>query len=261
MTLALASTASAAVLSAGGWYAARDIREQPPEPLPAAPDSPLVIGALPRQPLAFQKREQLVADVWLLLAKAELYRACGLGQSVLTDHEQLVSGQADETLEALTVQAHAYQTAGRCDLAVSLRERYAAIRCATLGSDHPKTLLAVNALGYALEVAGRLDEAQALHSRKRVGRNEEALALHDRVLADLPRLLPDNRSLYLWWGRYRALALQSPVRTDAVACLQSVLVGYGRVLGPHHPFTEGARADLARAVAHRRLRRMSSSAV
>ncbi|MFG3257511.1 FxSxx-COOH system tetratricopeptide repeat protein [Streptomyces sp. NPDC048172] len=60
--LALASTASAAILSAGGWYAARDPQRPGPAPTPL-PDRPLIQGTLPREPLAFQKREHLLKGI------------------------------------------------------------------------------------------------------------------------------------------------------------------------------------------------------
>ncbi|MGC5565527.1 FxSxx-COOH system tetratricopeptide repeat protein [Streptomyces sp. FR-108] len=172
------------------------------------------------------------AGVRLLLAKAELYRACGLGQSVLADHDELVSGQGDETLEALTVLAHTYQIAGWYDLAVSLRERCVATRRATLGSDHPKTLLAVNALGYALEGAGRLDEAQALHTQN---------------LADSLRVNgPDHQTTFL-----AQINLASTLRSKgddvaALALFEKNAADNERVMGSDHGSTLNARGELAR---------------
>ncbi|MER6130615.1 FxSxx-COOH system tetratricopeptide repeat protein [Streptomyces sp. NPDC001815] len=172
------------------------------------------------------------AGVRLLVAKAELDRACRLGQDVLADHERLVAAEGDETLRALVVLANAYQTADQSDRAVPLHERRVQAYRARLGSDHPKTLSAVNSLGYALETAGRLDEAQTLHIRNledslRVNGPDHQTTVHAQInLASTLRSKGDNEA--------------------ALALFEKNAADNERAFGADHGSTLNARGELAR---------------
>jgi tetratricopeptide (TPR) repeat protein len=78
-TLALASTASAAVLSAGGWFAARDLAQaRPGQAARAELDGPLIIGPLPHEPLAFQERVELFQAVEAVMQRDRGSVVCAL---------------------------------------------------------------------------------------------------------------------------------------------------------------------------------------
>lgn len=273
------------------------------------------------EPLGDETRRALMdlhlAAVRLLTARAEVFRACSVGQDVVAEHERLVPAHDDQVLGALAALAYAYQVAQQYDLALPLRERYIEAQRERFGPDSPQTLNAVNSLGYTLESAGRLDEAEAVHRQNladslrvngpdhqttmyaqinlastlrskganeqalalfeknvtdneralgsdhgstlnargelarmygRVGRWAESLELHDRVLADVLRTQQSNNEPNLWWGRYRALALQGAGRIDeATDELNRLLEFSERELGGDHPETLDVRIFLARA--------------
>jgi ATP-binding cassette, subfamily B, bacterial len=81
------------------------------------------------------------------------------------------------------------------------------------------------------------------------GRTEEAVALHEQILATRQRVLgPDNPST-LGARNNLANALRAAGRTEeAVALHEQVLAAYERVLGPDNPSTLGARNNLANAL-------------
>jgi len=99
--LALASTASAAVLSAGGWYAARDPRAGRPEPEPVAlPAGPLVMGPLPREPPAFQEPAELVRAVDDAMNRHGVAVVCGLTGGRGVGKTQLAGAYARSRIDA-----------------------------------------------------------------------------------------------------------------------------------------------------------------
>ncbi|WP_371525506.1 FxSxx-COOH system tetratricopeptide repeat protein [Streptomyces sp. NBC_01283] len=257
------------------------------------------------------------AAVTLLVGRGEAARACAVGQEMLAEHERLVPPQDDNFFAALDALTHAYQALDRFDVAVVLRERSVAAARERFGPLHPKPLRRVNALGYALEGAGRLDDAEALHRKnladslgvngpdthttllaqinlastlrsrgddaaalalfeknardsergmgsdhgvtrnargelarmyERVGRYEDSLALHDLVLADTFRTERRGTYLHLWWGRYRALALEGVGRVDdAIEELNHLLRLGEEEFGHDNPETLVIRLFLARA--------------
>ncbi|MDN3028365.1 FxSxx-COOH system tetratricopeptide repeat protein [Streptomyces sp. S.PB5] len=172
------------------------------------------------------------AAVGLLVERAEVLRACNLGREVLAEHTRLALPQDDKVLGAMAALAYAYQVADRYDLAIPLRERYAAAHRERFGPDDPRTLNAVNSLGYVLEAAGRLDEAEALHRRN---------------LADSLRINgPDHQTTM-----YAQVNLASTLRSKgeketALALFQKNLADNERAMGPDHPSTNNARGELAR---------------
>ncbi|MFF5001938.1 FxSxx-COOH system tetratricopeptide repeat protein [Streptomyces phaeochromogenes] len=188
------------------------------------------------EPLGEDSRRAILdlcrAGVRLLVAKAELDRACRLGQDVLADHERLVEAEGDETLGAMAVLANAYQAADWYDRAVPLRERCVQAYRERLGPDDPKTLSAVNSLGYTLETAGRLDEAQALHIRNledslRVNGPDHQTTVHAQInLASTLRSKGDNDA--------------------ALALFEKNAADNERAFGTDHGSTLNARGELAR---------------
>jgi transposase-like protein len=102
-----------------------------------------------------------------------------------------------------------------------------------LGAGHPDTLASRDNLGASYRMAGRADEAIALH--------EQTLAAGGRVLgADHPDTLASRNNL--------ALAYRAAGRTDeAIALHEQTLAARGRVLGADHPSTLASRNNLALA--------------
>lgn len=77
-------------------------------------------------------------------------------------------------------------------------------------------------------------------------------------MTDRERVLgPDNRRTLNARRNLGLALLAAGKRSRAVICLESVLADYARVLGAHHPYTESARADLARARDAPRVPRLS----
>ncbi|WP_425296582.1 tetratricopeptide repeat protein [Nocardia abscessus] len=70
--------------------------------------------------------------------------------------------------------AHAYDSAGRTDEAISLYEQTLADRERILGPHHPNTLNSRNSLA---------------HIYRAVGRTDEAISLYEQILADRERIL------------------------------------------------------------------------
>ncbi|MEU9342391.1 FxSxx-COOH system tetratricopeptide repeat protein [Streptomyces sp. NPDC048278] len=170
--------------------------------------------------------------VHLLVERAETVRACALGRDVLAEHERLASPQDDKVLQALSALAYAYQMAGRFDLALPLRRRYAAVQRERLGPDDPRTLNAVNSLGYTLEAAGVLDEAESLHRRN---------------LADSLRINGPDHQTTMYAQVNLASTLRSLGANDAaLALFRKNAADNERALGPDHPSTANARGELAR---------------
>jgi tetratricopeptide (TPR) repeat protein len=99
-----------------------------------------------------------------------------------------------------------------------------------LGDDHPFTVGTRSNLARAYELAGRLDEA---------------IALHERVLADCQRLLGDDHPDTVGTRSNLARAYQSAGRLDeAIALHERVLADCQRLLGEDDPRTETAHRNL-----------------
>jgi tetratricopeptide (TPR) repeat protein len=144
-----------------------------------------------------------------------------------------------------------------------------------LGDDHPFTVGTRSNLARAYELAGRLDEAIALHERvladcqrllgddhnhtvgtrsnlaranELAGRLDEAIALHERVLADCQRLHGDDHPDTVGTRSNLARAYQSAGRLDeAIALHERTLADCQRLLGVDDPRTETAHRNLAAA--------------
>ena len=102
-----------------------------------------------------------------------------------------------------------------------------------LGDDHPQTLTSRGNLAGAYYSAGRLDEA---------------IPLHEEVLADRVRVLGDDHPHTLTSRGNLAGAYQSAGRLDqAITLYEEVLADRVRVLGDDHPHTLASRNNLAGA--------------
>lgn len=100
-SLALASTASAAVLSAGGWFAARDPLAARTEPaLSSLPEATLVVGPLPREPVGFQERTELVEALDEAMARDGVAVVCALTGGRGVGKTQLAGSYARSRLDA-----------------------------------------------------------------------------------------------------------------------------------------------------------------
>ncbi|TXS46126.1 hypothetical protein EAO75_25555 [Streptomyces sp. uw30] len=100
-SLALATTASAAVLSAGGWFAARNPVEARTEPtLPSLPESTLVVGPLPREPVAFQARTGLIKAVDEAMERNGVAVVCALTGGRGVGKTQLAGAYARSRIDA-----------------------------------------------------------------------------------------------------------------------------------------------------------------
>ncbi|MGW7075323.1 hypothetical protein [Streptomyces sp. NPDC054866] len=101
--LALASTTSAAVLSAGGWFAARDPapvhRAAGTAPPPPA-DGPLLIGPLPHEPLAFQERAELFEAIETGMQRNGVTVVCALTGGRGVGKTQLAGAYARACVDA-----------------------------------------------------------------------------------------------------------------------------------------------------------------
>ena len=102
-----------------------------------------------------------------------------------------------------------------------------------LGDDHPQTLTSRGNLAGAYYSAGRLDEA---------------IPLHEEVLADRVRVLGDDHPHTLTSRGNLAGAYESAGRLDeAITLYEQVLADSARVLGDDHPHTLTSRNNLAGA--------------
>ncbi|MET9890474.1 FxSxx-COOH system tetratricopeptide repeat protein [Streptomyces sp. NPDC006465] len=100
-SLALASTASAAVLSAGGWFAARDPSEARAEATPFSRlEGTLVVGPLPREPVAFQERTELVKAVDEAMKRNGVGVVCALTGGRGVGKTQLAGAYARSRIDA-----------------------------------------------------------------------------------------------------------------------------------------------------------------
>ncbi|MEU6679103.1 FxSxx-COOH system tetratricopeptide repeat protein [Streptomyces sp. NPDC046925] len=180
-----------------------------------------------------------------------------------------------QTLRWVNALGYALEGAGRLDEAEALHRRNLADSLEVNGPDGQTTMLAQINLASALRSKGDDAPALALFEKnvrdnergmgpdhvstrnargelarmyERVGRYEESLALHDVVLADVLRTERHGGDLHLWWGRYRALALQGVGRVDeAIEELSHLLTLGQEEFGPDHPETLNVRLFLARA--------------
>ncbi|MWA15655.1 FxSxx-COOH system tetratricopeptide repeat protein [Streptomyces sp. BA2] len=172
------------------------------------------------------------AAVRLLVARGEVVRACSVGRDVLAEHERLVPSQDDNLFGALAALASAYQALDLYDLTVALRERTAAAARERFGPHHPRTLEWVNSLGYALEGAGRLDEAEALHRQN---------------LADSLEVNgPDGQTTMRAQINLASTLRSKGDDAQALALFEKNVRDNERGLGPEHGSTLNARGELAR---------------
>jgi transposase-like protein len=144
-----------------------------------------------------------------------------------------------------------------------------------LGAGHPDTLASRDNLGASYRMAGRADEAIALHEQtlaaggrvlgadhpdtlasrnnlalayRAAGRTDEAIALHEQTLAARGRVLGADHPDTLASRNNLALAYRAAGRTDeAIALHEQTLAARGRVLGADHPSTLASRNNLALA--------------
>ncbi|MCP3879631.1 MAG: ATP-binding protein, partial [Sulfitobacter sp.] len=99
-----------------------------------------------------------------------------------------------------------------------------------LGSDHPNTLTSRNNLAYAYESAGRVNDA---------------ITLHEQVLADRERILGSDHPDTLSSRNNLANAYESAGRVnDAITLHEQVLADRERILGSDHPNTLASRNNL-----------------
>lgn len=188
------------------------------------------------EPLDHETRHALMdlhrAAVNLLVERAEVRRACTVGQDVLAEHERLAAPQDDRILGAKSALAQAYLMAGHYELAVPLREQYVTAYQERYGRDDPHTLDAVNTLGYVLESAGKLDEAEALHRRN----------LQDSLRVNGPDHQTTMRAQV-----NLASTLRSKGESEAaLALFEQNATDNERAMGADHPSTANARGELAR---------------
>ncbi|WP_371352360.1 FxSxx-COOH system tetratricopeptide repeat protein [Streptomyces malaysiensis] len=180
-----------------------------------------------------------------------------------------------DTLAAMNSLGYALEGAGRLDEAEMVHRRNLADSLRINGPDHVTTMLAQINLASVLRARGADDEALALfeknaadnertmgpdHPRtlnalgelarmyERVGRCTESLTLHDRILTQVLHAHQEGDHHHLWWGRYRALALQGVGRGDeAINELGRLLDLSECRLGRDHPETLCIWIFLARA--------------
>jgi len=145
-------------------------------------------------------------------------------------------GADDPTLVdvARSVSATRLRELGRLAEAVELWSAQAADRAASLGSDHPRTLVSRASCAVAVRDAGRL---------------EESIGLLEGVLADQRRVLGDDDRRTLETRSAHAAAVRDAGRLpEAIELFQALLADEARVLGPADPDTLETRNDLAMAL-------------
>ncbi|MFJ9562913.1 FxSxx-COOH system tetratricopeptide repeat protein [Streptomyces fuscichromogenes] len=99
--LAFASSASAALLSAGGWYAAREPRSrQPGQAPPLRREQTVVVGPLPREPNGFQERTELLEAVCHVMDRHRVAAVCALSGGRGVGKTQLAGAYARSRLAA-----------------------------------------------------------------------------------------------------------------------------------------------------------------
>lgn len=99
--LAFASSASAAALSAGGWYAAREPRSRQPErALALRPEGTIIVGPLPREPHGFQERAELLEAVGHAMEQHRVAVVCALTGGRGVGKTQLAGAYARSRIDA-----------------------------------------------------------------------------------------------------------------------------------------------------------------
>ena len=147
--------------------------------------------------------------------------------------EGLLGPDHPATLASRNNLAHAYESAGRLEEAITLYEQVLSDSIRVLGEDHPATLASRNNLAHAYESAGRL---------------EEAITLYEQVLPDSIRVLGEDHPLTLISRNNLAGAYESAGRfTEAITLYEQVTKDCARVLGEDHPDTLATLNALARA--------------
>ena len=189
--------------------------------------------------------------------------------------EGLLGPDHPATLASRNNLAHAYESAGRLEEAITLYEQVLPDSIRVLGEDHPLTLISRNNLAGAYESAGRFTEAITLYeqvtkdcarvlgedhpdtltSRNNlayayyaVGRLEEAITLFEQVLPDRIRVLGEDHPDTLTSRNNLAGAYESAGRLEeAITLYEQVTKDCARVLGEDHPLTKTVRKNLAGA--------------
>ena len=189
--------------------------------------------------------------------------------------EGLLGPDHPATLASRNNLAHAYESAGRLEEAITLYEQVLPDSIRVLGEDHPLTLISRNNLAYAYESAGRFTEAITLYeqvtkdcarvlgedhpdtltSRNNlayayyaVGRLEEAITLYEQVTKDCARVLGEDHPDTLTSRNNLAGAYESAGRLEeAITLFEQVLPDRIRILGEDHPDTLATLNALARA--------------
>ena len=129
--------------------------------------------------------------------------------------------------------AYAYQTVGRLDEAIKLRQQNLKDSKDLLGPDHPRTLTLCNNLACTYHDAGRLDEA---------------IRLHEQTLKDRTRILGPHHPSTLTSRHNLAITYQEAGRLDeAITLLEQTLKDFENLLGPNHPLTLTTQDNLASA--------------
>ena len=147
--------------------------------------------------------------------------------------EGLLGPDHPATLASRNNLAHAYESAGRLEEAITLYEQVLSDSIRVLGEDHPYTLASRNNLAHAYESAGRL---------------EEAITLYEQVLPDSIRVLGEDHPDTLTSRNNLAGAYESAGRLEeAITLFEQVLPDRIRILGEDHPDTLATLNALARA--------------
>jgi CHAT domain-containing protein/tetratricopeptide (TPR) repeat protein len=132
-------------------------------------------------------------------------------------------GLAADTVESLNQQAVELHGQGKYKEAVAIAEKTLALAQRTLGADDPKTLIAVNNLGFFYQAQGRYGEAEPLLKRAFAGKERVHGPKDPSTLQSIGNLA----GLYADQGRY----------SEAEPLYKRELAGYEQTLGPEHPDT------------------------
>ena len=189
--------------------------------------------------------------------------------------EGLLGPDHPATLASRNNLAHAYESAGRLEEAITLYEQVLPDSIRVLGEDHPLTLISRNNLAGAYRAVGRLEEVITLYEQvtkdcarvlgedhpltktvrknlagayRAVGRLEEAITLYEQVTKDCARVLGEDHPRTLTIRNNLAGAYESAGRLEeAITLYEQVLPDRIRILGEDHPDTLATLNALARA--------------
>jgi tetratricopeptide (TPR) repeat protein len=149
----------------------------------------------------------------------------------LASIEAVASLNPDQLVKILNPTCDFLLRAGSNLPALSLSTQAVPVSTAHLGPDHPSTLIAESYLARSYRAAGRTDEA---------------IAMDERVAADMERLLGRDHPHTLIAQSYLASSYRAAGRTDeAIAMDERVAADTERLLGPDHLGTLTARGNLA----------------